>query len=444
MSNVLAISAVTQVLKSLIHDALIEGEATQALGDDFTVTALPPDRVVVENGEAQGNRLNLFLHRVTPNAALRNTDLPTRDASGRLVARPRLALDLHYLLTAVSGEQLNAETLLGYAVQMFHETAILPREIVRSALSSGIAGDVAPTAFWSDRAARLADQIELIKITPRILSMDDMSRIWTALQTSYRTTVAYDVSLVLIERELSVRPSLPVLSRGGLRDPASGRDPGVAVRPDLLSGVPTLAAIEPLDLQPVMRLGGRVALTGTALDTGVATARFTEIDTGLFLELAPVGPPGPKRVVVDLPSGPPLAAGDPLTGTAADPGAWRIGAYSVALHLSRPDGRDVVTNALPIALAPAAIAAAAPSAGATTITMSCEPPIRPQQTVAILVGQQMQLVASPAAPADAAEAEFAGLAPGAELPVRLRVDGIDSPVIDRLAEPPVLVTVAIP
>lgn len=444
MSNVLAISAVTQLLKSLIHDALIEGDAAQALGDDFTVTALPPDRVVVENGEAQGNRLNLFLHRVTPNAALRNTDMPTRDSSGRLVCRPRLALDLHYLLTAVSGEQLNAETLLGYAVQMFHETAILPRETVRNALSAGIAGDVAPTAFWFEHAARLADQIELIKITPRTLSMDDMSRIWTALQTSYRTTVAYDVSLVLIERELPVRPSLPVLSRGGLRDPASGRDPGVAVRPDLLSGVPTLIGVEPLDGQPVMRLGGRVALTGTALDAGVATVRFTEAGTGLFLDLAPAGPAGPNRMVVELPSGPPLEAGDPLASTAADPGSWRIGTYAVALHLARPDGRDMATNALPVALAPAATASAAASAGGVTITMACEPPIRPGQQVAILVGQQMRLVPSPAADAAGVEAEFAGLPPGAELPVRLRVDGIDSPVIDRQAEPPALVTVAIP
>jgi hypothetical protein len=444
MSNVLAISAVTQLLKSLLHDALIEGDAAQALGADFTVTALPPDRVVTETGDDQGNRLNLFLHRVTPNAALRNSDLPTRDASGRLVARPRLALDLHYLLTAISGDQLNAETLLGYAVQLFHEAAILPRDLVRNALSTGISGDVAPTPFWIERAGQLADQIELVKITPRTLSMDDMSRIWTALQTSYRTSVAYDVSLVLIERELPVRPSLPVLSRGGRRDPTSGRDPGVAVRPDLLSGLPTLAAIEPLDLQPVMRLGGRIALTGTALDAGVVTVRFTEADTGSFLDLAPAGPAGPGRVVVELPSGAPLTAGDPLIDTAADPGAWRIGAYAVALHLACPDGRNLVTNALPIALAPAATATATASVGGTTIIMACEPPIRPGQRVAVVLGQDMRLVDSPTAPADEVAAEFAGLASGADLPVRLRVDGIDSPVIDRLAEPPVLVTVAIP
>jgi hypothetical protein len=42
------------------------------------------------------------------------------------------------------------------------------------------------------------------------------------------------------------------------------------------------------------------------------------------------------------------------------------------------------------------------------------------------------------------QAVFAGLSAGAELPVRLRVDGIDSPVIDREVEPPVFETVTIP
>ncbi|MGC9418732.1 MAG: DUF4255 domain-containing protein [Rhodovulum sp.] len=444
MSNVLALSAVTQLLKSILHDALIEGDASQALGDDFSVTALPPDRILSDTGEAQGNQLNLYLHRVTPNAALSNADLPTRDSAGRLSQRPRLALDLHFLLTAVSPSQLNAETLLGYAMQAFHETAIIPRAMVRGALAAGIAGDVTPTPAWLEDAARLADQVELIKITPQPLSLDDMSKVWTALQTSYRTTVAYDVSLVLIEREIPTRPALPVLSRGGLRDPATGRDPGVPVRPDLLSGVPMLTGIEPLDGQAVMRLGGRVALNGTALDRGTATVHFTETDTGLFLQLAPLAPSGPNRVVVDLPAGAPLAAGHPLADTGRDPGAWRIGAYSVALHVICEDGRELVTNALPMALAPASTASAAASAGGTTITMTSEPPIRPGQSVAIILGHDMALVDSPAAPTSSFEAEFAGLQSGAALPVRLRVDGIDSPVIDRLAEPRVLETVTIP
>jgi hypothetical protein len=444
MSNVLAISAVTQLLKSLLHDALIDGDASQVLGADFTVTALPPDRVVVDAGEAQGNQLNLFLHRVTPNAALRNSDLPTRDSSGRLSRRPRLALDLHYLLTAVSGDQLNAETLLGFAMQLFHETAIIPRAAVRNALSAAISGDTSPPAAWFADAVKLADQIELVKITPRTLSMDDMSRIWTAMQTSYRTTVAYDVSLVLIEREIPTRPALPVLSRGGLRDPDTLRDPGVTLRPDLLSGVPTLLGIEPLDGQQVMRLGGRVALTGTAFDRGTVTARFAEADSDVVLELAPLDPVQPGRIVLELPSGAPLPSGHPLEGSAHDSGAWRIGAYSVTVIVQGADGRDAVTNALPIALAPASTPSAAASAGGTTITMTSVPLIRAGQSVAILLGQEMALIDSPTSPTGSVAAEFAGFASGQAVPVRLRVNGIDSPVIDMVAEPPMLETVTIP
>lgn len=268
MSNVLAIAAVTQVLKDLLNNALIDGDASQALGADFTVTALPPDRVVAEQASDQGTHLNLFLHRITPNAAMRNTDLPTRTRDGQMVCRPRLAIDLHYILTAVASEELHAEILLGYAMQLFHEIAILPREQIRSALEISGMDQILPQAFDLIRASDLADQIELLKITPHPLSMDDMSKMWTALQASYRTTVAYDVSLVLIERELPIRPSLPVLTRGGLADPVTGRDPGINIRPDLITPVPTLVTIEPADGQQAMRLSGDIVLTGFALDGG--------------------------------------------------------------------------------------------------------------------------------------------------------------------------------
>jgi len=403
MSNVLAIAAVTQLLKDLLNDALINGDVGQALEADFTVTALPPDRVVAENSDVQTPQLNLFLHRVTPNVAMRNLDLPTRDASGRLTARPRLALDLHYMLTALAGEELQAEILLGYAMQLFHETAILSRETIRAALSTlpHVPDDaVLPGPIGVIRASEIADQIELLKITPRTISMDDMSRMWTALQASYRTTVAYDVSLVLIEREA--------------------------------------------DRQQVMRFGRELRLLGHGLDRGDARVRFAEPGATAALELAPVPPATANRLLVRLPSGAPLAATHPLAGTGADPGAWRIGVYTVLVRLTEPSGRETLTNALPVALAPATTSAAAPVPGATAITMTTEPRIRPGQSVAILLGQRMALVPSPGAPADQAQAEFTGLASGAVLPVRLRVDGVDSPVIDRLAEPPVLETVTIP
>jgi hypothetical protein len=104
----------------------------------------------------------------------------------------------------------------------------------------------------------------------------------------------------------------------------------------------------------------------------------------------------------------------------------------------------MVTNALPIALAPATTAAATATAGGTTVTMTCAPLIRAGQTVAILLAQEMELVETPETATDTAEAEFAGFTPGQAVPVRLRVNGIDSPVIDMTAKPPTLITVTVP
>jgi Pvc16 N-terminal domain len=446
MSNVLAIAAVTQLLKDLINDTLINGNVSQALGADFTVTALPPDRIVADNGE-QATQLNLFLYSVSPNGALRNEDLPTRNGPGQIVRRPRLALDLHYILTAVSGEELHAEILLGYAMQLLHESAILGRETIRQALDLATIDDVLPQQLDPIRASELADQIELLKITPRTLSTDDMSKLWTAFQASYRTTVAYDVSLVLIERELPERSPLPVLSRGGLTDPATGRDPGPTVRPNLLNTVPTVTSMQSGDGQPVMRLGGTVVVTGYSLDGGPGaqvTVRFTESGTGVVLALAPQGPAAPNRLVVRLPETAAVTSGSPAEGTVNDPASWRIGSYFVDVEVSRADGRETISNALPLALAPASTPSAVAAPPNVEITMTCAPPIRPGQRLAILAGQEMRVLASPALAADEATATFSGLASGTQVPVRLRVDGIDSPVIDLSTTPPSLTTVTIP
>lgn len=446
MSNVLAIAAVTQLLKDLINDALINGEVSQVLNSDFTVTALPPDRVVAD-GSDQQTQLNLFLYGVSPNPALRNDDLPTRSRNSDLKHRPRLALDLHYILTAVSGEELHAEILLGYAMQLFHETALLGRERIRAALELAVIDDILPPdEFDPIRASELADQLELLKITPRTISLDDMSKLWTAFQASYRTTVAYDVSVVLIERELPSRPTLPVLSRGGLRDPHTGRDPGVTVQAGLVPPVPILTSVLPGDGHPVMRLGGRVVISGFALDGAgpgaEVSVRFAEPGTGVALVMAPLAPAAPNRLVVDLPELAPVTPGSPAEGTPVDPASWRVGPYFVDVILRKPDGREVVSNALPLALAPASTPSVAAVAGGTEITMSCAPPIRPGQGVAILAGSHMEVLDSPAAPAGDVSATFAGLS--GDVPVRLRVDGIDSPVIDLTTTPPSLATVSIP
>lgn len=447
MSNVLAIAGVTRILKDMLNDALVFGNVDQVMGTDFAVTAQPPDRIVSENPDTQTPHLNVFLHRVTPNAALRNADLPTRTGDGALRMRPTLALNLHYILTAVAAEELHAEVLLGYAMQLFHEMPVIPRESIRTSLSAaelaGLGGGLPDFGTGPLSPAELADQIELLKITPVALSMDDMSKMWTALQASYRTTVAYDVSLVLIERALPVRPTLPVLTRGGLRDPETGRDPGVMTEPHLGSSVPSLTSVAALDQQPVMRLGGRVVLTGTGLDFGDAQVRFREAGGDVVLAVVPEAPARADRLVVRLPGPAPLPAGSTQAGTPQDPAAWRIGAYEIEVTLTDGEGRAATTNRLPLSLAPAITATAVSGATGTAVTVDVAPPIRAEQEVAILAGTRMELLQSPAAPTGQVDATFDGFGVGDDVVVRLRVDGVDSPAIDRSAVPPALQTVTV-
>src|SRR5262249_14162180 len=105
MSNHLAIATVTATLRDLLFAAVsvdVPGAAVTRVRPDGAVSGVPTTGV------------NISLYQVTPSAAARNEDLPTRSQSGELVRRPRVGLDLHYLLTFYGTEaQLVPQRLLG-------------------------------------------------------------------------------------------------------------------------------------------------------------------------------------------------------------------------------------------------------------------------------------------------------------------------------------------
>jgi hypothetical protein len=215
VSNALAFAGVTAVLKDLLDTGMIDHEVTDIMGQGVTVSAVAPDSIQL--GNEMGARLNLFMHQATPNAAWRNAAYPSRDASGRRIANAPLAVDLHYLLTAYSNADLQAEVLLGYAMQLFHETPVLARDTIRTALNPPnppvAAGNLLPSVYQALRASDLADQYEQIKITPSVMNTEELSKLWTAIQSHYRPTAAYQVTVVLIESQRQARSSLPVLTR---------------------------------------------------------------------------------------------------------------------------------------------------------------------------------------------------------------------------------------
>jgi hypothetical protein len=184
------------------------------LGTDVTVRVGPPLADRGQGNPNEGSQLNLFLYQDTPNQTWSTQGLPSRNGRGDRISINPLALNLHYLLTAYGADEFDAEILLGYAMQLLHESAILSREAIRRTFSTGSSGvdsSILPSRYKALAVAGLADQLEQIKITPEYLDTEAMSRLWSALQANYRTSTAYHISVVLIEPQDLPRSAPPVL-----------------------------------------------------------------------------------------------------------------------------------------------------------------------------------------------------------------------------------------
>jgi hypothetical protein len=213
MSTALALASVTALLKDLLENGLASAGVTAKIGGDATVSALPPDRV--GSGADEKAQLNVFLYHVTPFSAMR-LEPPSRSANGNR----RLALELHYLLTAYGAQDYQTEILLGYALQLLHESPVLERERIRTtlaALSHTRDRRVIPAPQAALASSALADQVETIRITPEFLSTEEISKLWSALQAKFRPSATYKVSAVFID---SVKDGSKDSMNEGLKDVA--------------------------------------------------------------------------------------------------------------------------------------------------------------------------------------------------------------------------------
>jgi hypothetical protein len=217
MSHTLSLVAVTAVLKDLLENGLVNDSITASVGD-VIVTALPPDRISV--GTDERAQLNLFLYQVTQN---RNADWIAQEIRGKRSSplkeirstNPSLALDLHYLLTAYGAKDFQSELLLGYAMQLLHETPVLTYNAMETALKNASAvstSSVLSQALSSASISELAKDIGQIKISPEFFNMEETSKLWSALQTNYRPSSAYRVSMIAIESRNSTKytPIVPL------------------------------------------------------------------------------------------------------------------------------------------------------------------------------------------------------------------------------------------
>lgn len=408
MSNTLAIGAVTATLRNLLDKAIAEE------GGGMHATTLAPEKAqTFGQGDGPG-RVNLFLYQTQINAAWRNMDLPNRVRPNE-TGQPPLALDLYYLLTAYERDDgdpsVIAHRLLGRAMRALHDHPLLGADEIRTALADN----------------DLADQIERIRISPQPMSVEEFTKLWTTFQVGYRISAAYHVSVVLIDSTRPSRTPLPVLTRGA-------NDIGPVAQPDLVPPFPTLTSVVP-EVQPPgsetsALLGNNLLISGHDLDGTNVTAAISHPRLP-----NPIALPAPTSatatlVTVNLPD---LAPDFPA------------GIYSLALSVVRPNETKTRTsNSLAFALAPEILpnppVTAARNANQITIALSCSPEVLPAQSVALLLGSD-EVPAEPH-PAKTGSLTFIALddPPGkfaaGDYFLRLRVDGVDSLLIDRSVQPP--------
>jgi hypothetical protein len=179
MSAPVVISLASRALRRLIweHGFAALGGGGLLQGEDDIALANPVDAVVAENV-----RFSLWLYRIVESPYVKNAPLgftgrdeapnPNGVAGARL-AYPPLALSLHYLLTPLGGTEEARQLAIGHAMLALHDHPIAP--------------------LTDPQAQTVAEELHIALCR---LTLEELTRVWEALQAPYRLSVCYEVRVV--------------------------------------------------------------------------------------------------------------------------------------------------------------------------------------------------------------------------------------------------------
>ncbi len=201
MSNFLAVATVTEALRQLAESSAndaIAGARAKVLRPPTSLTSGHP------NGEADVF-IGVYLYQVTQNTALNNQTTPTRRSDGSVIQATRTPFELYYLFTFYGDDNtLEPQRVLGSFLRKIQSEPILTKAAITSAKS----------ALGSLADSNLDEEIEVVKFVQQMLSLEDMSRLWSVFfQTSYCLSVTYRASVVYLEGQEKALPAPPVTQR---------------------------------------------------------------------------------------------------------------------------------------------------------------------------------------------------------------------------------------
>ncbi len=405
MSTALAVAATSRVIAAVIDDAVAAARLVlPGILGSATTTSSPPDHIDT-SVDAEVTNLNLFLYHVTYNQGWREVGQPTRGSNGDPIGRAPLALDLHYLLSAYSAGDYEAQIMLGLGMQALHEIPILFRQKIQDVFAAPVT-EVDKALATAD----IANQLEMLKITPQQLTTDELAKLWTAFPSKFRVSAGYAVTVALIETKAPFTAPLPVLTQKVTVIPF--------VEPSIDAILPQLVAYT---------AGASITIEGSNL---------LGKNTVVIFDGAPSTPQTPTMI------GDGSAVSVTLPVLLAGINTLRV-VRQVDLGES-PLTTIVESNVASFVLQPIiktiSVGAPDPTTHLTPVTATLDPPLAATQTISILLaeknaapGAALLSYAFDAAPQDITLPDTVifrtqGVVPGKSYLVRVRVDGANSPL----------------
>jgi hypothetical protein len=171
MSDYTVLGDIGETLKKLLEDDPWTGISPKP---DFTFKS---PKEIKDDGESTNNKVSLFLYQIVENHHLKNEEMLRVDNTN--LQSPPLALDLYYLVTPYHDDKTQEKVILGKIMQIFAGNPILMGTLLQEGLE---------------------DTDEEIKILLNTISLDDLTKVWSAFQeVAYRLSVSYLVTPVRID-----------------------------------------------------------------------------------------------------------------------------------------------------------------------------------------------------------------------------------------------------
>ena len=175
MSDYTVIAELGDSLVSLLFSALNADPQIKGLIDS-------EDRISLESpAELENNnsvRLSLYLYRILEDPYMKNR-FPIEGTGGKL-RKPPLTLDLYYLLTPLVGTPREQQIVLGKTMQTLYDRAILD---------------------GADLAGSLGASGEQVRVILNPVSLEELTRVWQALEMPYRLSVCYTARVIIVDSE---------------------------------------------------------------------------------------------------------------------------------------------------------------------------------------------------------------------------------------------------